>query len=117
MTILVDIQFVFINLFLLIVWFNTDAFIEYLKYIPYFKKYLKIDEYFKFRLCQDLSYPNFLVIKYNNFFTKLISCPKCLNFWFCLIFLCLYSMKVNLFFVYFTSILLYNIYSKTEKYE
>jgi hypothetical protein len=31
------------------------------------------------------SYPEYLQAKYNNFFTRLISCPFCLGFWVALI--------------------------------
>jgi hypothetical protein len=117
MDILIDLKFIFINLFLLIVWFKTEAFIEYCKYIPIFKNLFKIHEYYKFRLSQDVSYPDFLVIKYNNFFTRLVSCYKCMNFWFCVTGLCFYTFKMNFFFIYFTVILLYNIFNKLEKYE
>ena len=32
-----DIKFIFINLFVLIIWFRTDVFYEYVKYIPFIK--------------------------------------------------------------------------------
>lgn len=117
MDILIDLKFVFFNLFLLIIWFKTEAFIEYFKYIPVLRNLCKIEEYYKFRLSQDVIYPDFLVIKYNNFFTRLISCYKCINFWITAGSLYFYAYKMNFFFVYFTVIILYSIFNKLDKYE
>lgn len=68
---------------ILLVWFETDAFLEYMK-IFYLNKLFKINEYEKRvneNLEEDITYPDFLASDYNNFFTRLMSCPICLGFW------------------------------------
>ncbi len=67
----------------LIVWLRTDAFVEYVELF-------RLSSLFgvkKFREQQlqannySLDYPNFLIINYNSFFTRLITCPFCLTVW------------------------------------
>lgn len=68
---------------ILLVWFETDALLEYAK-VFYLNKLFKINEYEKCineNLEEDMSYSDFLVSDYNNFFTRLLSCPICLGFW------------------------------------
>lgn len=72
---------VFWSLFILFIWFETDAFIEYSSLlglssifkINYYKKYLELNP--------KASYFTFLRKYYNNFFIRLITCPPCFNFW------------------------------------
>jgi hypothetical protein len=99
--------------FFLIVWFDTDAFFEYIKVfrlhkygnwgtktpdeiwgVPEYEELIKEDP--------DLSYIEFLNIKHNNFFTRLFSCPLCLGFW-VHIFI---SLVLNSFTLFFVSLLL-----------
>ena len=104
--------------FFLIVWFDTDAFFEYIKtlrlhkvwdgndvwQIPEYEEYIKDDP--------DLSYIEFLNIKHNNFFTHLLSCPLCFGFW-THVFIGLVLGSFELFFV---SLLLgYVVYFKFSK--
>ena len=67
----------------LVIWFKTEAFVEYLELF-------RLDSLFgvkKFRKQQveggdyGLDYPNFLLINYNSFFIRLITCPFCLTVW------------------------------------
>jgi hypothetical protein len=116
MDIVNDFKFIFINLFLLIIWFKTEAIYEYCKYIPLLNKLFKFKEFQQFRCIQDEIYPNFLVIKYNNFFTRLISCPKCINFWITLILIFFINSFFSLFIIYTLSLMLYNIYTILENY-
>jgi hypothetical protein len=70
---------------------NTNVIYEYIKYIP---KYLKFTESFfygklllkSFESSNDDNLILYLNSVYNNFLTKLISCPICLGFWMSLIF-------------------------------
>ena len=49
------------------------------------------------------NYFDFLLLKNNNFFTRLLSCPYCLGFW-----LCFAVSKIQfVFFVYFVYVILY----------
>jgi len=70
----------------LIVWFQTDAYIEYCKVFGLKKFLFGYDE-------SDLTFPQYLYTKRNVFtknkfilfYIKLITCPICLTFWLCLI--------------------------------
>lgn len=74
-------------IFNLIIWFKTDAFIEYGRLFGLSKR-------FKFKEFQDkklvepylLTYPQFLRITYSNFFTRMVSCPLCLSVWMAIMF-------------------------------
>ena len=69
----------------LVVWFHTEAFIEYGKLFR-LSKLMKIDK-FEQALNDDftLEYLSWLKSTYPNFLTKLISCPWCIGFWFTLV--------------------------------
>lgn len=113
-----DIIFTFYNVFWLFIWFNTEAFIEYCKYIPKVRDYLKIKEFkdhqFKGGI---LNYPVYLQVYHNNFFTRLISCPYCLLFWINLTtFMILYN-KYFFFVNYVVSVVMYYIVLVIIKYE
>tara|TARA_R100000808_G_scaffold24932_1_gene59530 strand:- start:14343 stop:14693 length:351 start_codon:yes stop_codon:yes gene_type:complete len=77
---MIDLLYVFVPAAILLVWFESNAFVEYCKLLQVGLKFFGIDEY---KSWQDkgLSYPEFLVVKDNTFFNRLISCPICLNFW------------------------------------
>ncbi len=66
----------------LLVWFKTEAFVEYFSFIKPLAKLFKLDQ---FKDIKDnggeLSYPEFLAEYYNSFFTRLISCPICMSVW------------------------------------
>jgi hypothetical protein len=71
--------------FLLIVWFKTHAFVEYLNLFK-LNNFFKIKEYIAYKQQNPLiEYPDFLLLKYNTFLTRLLTCPFCLNFWLCLL--------------------------------
>ena len=101
---------------ILLVWFETDALLEYAKVFG-LNKLFKITEYENLvneNLEEDLSYPDFLVSEYNNFFTRLLSCPICLGFWVTL-FISFY-LNVGLFpVINILSILLYFLIKKITK--
>ena len=102
--------------FFLIVWFDTDAFFEYIKTLRLHKYSNGIWQIPEYEDCikndPDLSYVEFLNVKHNNFSTRLLSCPLCLGFW-THIFICLILNSFELFFV---SLLLgYVVYFKFSK--
>ena len=71
---------IFLFVFILIIWFNTEAFVEYSHLLKI--KWFKVNEYL---IAKDsdftLTYHSYLLQKHNSFFTRLITCPFCLNFW------------------------------------
>jgi len=106
-----SILFSFFSCFVLTIWFQTNAFAEYLFFLPVVKKYNLAK-----KLNVATTFLNFLSINYDSFFVRLISCPYCVNFW------------INLFLSYFIgwkffgllyilSILQYKIIVILSKYE
>ena len=66
----------------LLVWFHSGAAEEYISLF-------KLDFWFDLatfeqkRLADpELTYPDFLVMYHNNYFTRLLSCPICITVWF-----------------------------------
>jgi len=107
-----DIYFIFINVFLLIVWFKTEAFIEYNNLIKVFNSLFKIKEFNSFKIENpDIDYNTFLLIRYNSFFTRLITCPICLNTWFCILSIPFMHNVLNIFLNFSISLILYFITS------
>lgn len=67
----------------LVVWFKTDAFIEYARLLGVTKE-LRVDEYFVYNetLDQQLTYPEYLLECYGRYFLiRLITCEVCLSIW------------------------------------
>ncbi len=91
---------------MLIVWFKTEAFVEYGSLLG-LSKYLYLSEY---KIAQkndpSLEFPMFLVINNNNFFSRLLSCPLCLGFWLSLLFSCVFDVRL-VFSVYVISLILF----------
>ncbi len=100
---------------ILVVWLKTDALVEWGSVFG-LSKVLKETEFYKFKMEQllgdrpiflDITYPIFLKLKYNCFFTRLVSCPMCLSFWMsvagCLGMCSLLSIPI----VYILSLLIY----------
>lgn len=108
---------IFLIVSILIIWFNTDAFLEYarLLHLPG----VKVKEYLvaKDRDCT-LSYHTFLLLNYNNFFTRLITCPVCTSAWLTLIvgiFIDLALIDYPILFI--CSLYFYEVYNKLTGYE
>ncbi len=66
---------------IMLIWFNTDLVIDLLGFFYSYKwKYDYNME--KLKICPSfINYPTYLHIKYNNLFTKLLSCRLCFSFW------------------------------------
>ena len=69
---------------ILIVWFQSNAFVEYVKlfrldwvfWIPLYEQQKEDDLL--------LTYTQFIKKNWDNFFTRLITCPLCFSMWVCL---------------------------------
>jgi len=89
--------------FILTIWFKTDAFVEYLWFLPCNRVY---------KIWQDknpdLEFTEFLTMRYNNFFTRLISCQYCIGFWLSLG-ISLYTHPINAPIIYVASLVLYKL--------
>ena len=70
---------------ILLIWFKTNVLIEYIKLTRSKKliNFFKIKEYQNFKESENIqsTYHIFLKTKYSCFFTRLITCPICLNVW------------------------------------
>lgn len=77
MGVIVGICFVALTL---LVWFDTDAFIEYVKLFK-LEKWFKVDQFLEIEQSPDFGYREFLLEYHNNFFTRLIACPICTSVW------------------------------------
>ena len=64
-----DLLYPLIVVAVLIVWFETHAFVEYCKVLKFGVKFFKIDEYETWQE-KGLSYPDFLAISDDSFFNK-----------------------------------------------
>lgn len=99
-------------LFLLIIWFKTDAFIEYSELLR-IGKLFKIDKYKEYKKVNvAIDYITYLSLKHKNFLTKLISCPYCIGFWITLLSCILFNNILVLPFYYISSIIVYRFLEK-----
>ena len=67
----------------MLVWFKSDAIIEY-GYLFGLSKFLNKEKFLLMRMEQmpiGINYPTFLKIRYDNFVTRLLSCPLCFSVW------------------------------------
>lgn len=73
--------------FILFIWFESDLLITLIK-ISKLDKFLFLQDYEKEKLLvsDQLTYLDYLHVRKQNFFIKLISCPICLCFWLTLIY-------------------------------
>ncbi len=102
-----------IILTILIVWFKTDAYIEYCKIFKLDFLLLGYDQ-------PELSFPQYLYTKKYTlfksplviFFIKLITCPFCLSFWLCLFASLIISNPLASFPLYVCSLFLYLLLGK-----
>lgn len=79
-----DYSIILFQVWLALVWFKTNAFVEYFSRIRFFFKLFKMDIYYEWKktpIYADVTYPQFLVMYYPNFLNTLVSCPICLISW------------------------------------
>ena len=98
--------------YILEVWFNTEAFIEYATVLDY-TEFFKIEDYL---LLKDKGfnegYLAFLKLHFDCLLVRIVTCPTCLSFWLSF-FLCLGSF--HLFYtlsIAFLALLFYRVLSK-----
>lgn len=91
----------------LIIWFNTEAFVEYAKLFRV-ANIFKIDKFEQaYKNDFTLEYLPWLKSTYPNFFTKLISCPWCLGFWISILSSFFFNTLNIVFVQYLISMILY----------
>ena len=105
---------IFINIFLLIVWFKTDVVVEYSKVFR-ISKWLNVDDFEEKKKNDfELTYHTYLRQYHNSFWIRLITCPICISCW-SLLPLLIISGIGNYSFCVVTSTFLYYLYVKTMK--
>ena len=99
-------------IFINIIWFDTEVFVEYIKLFKL--NWFKVNEYLIARESNfELTYHTYLLYNHKNFFTKLITCPICLTTWLSIIFSLLFTESIlNFSIIFVLSIIGYNIYKK-----
>jgi hypothetical protein len=103
---------IFWVVFILFIWFNTDAFIQYGKLLK-LDKLTKIDLWESYRLTNPkITYLEYISIKHRGFFTKLITCRVCLNFWITLIICLLFDSLIELPVIYMLSYITHKLIEK-----
>ena len=108
------ITIIFLQVIILVVFFDTDAFIEYCKLSRQLTKLFKIDDFQeKYTSNFELTYHIYLRQYHSNFFTKLITCPICLNTWISIISAIIIGNVLTSFcFIMFFSLFLYYLLKK-----
>lgn len=109
---------IFWVVFLLFIWFETDAFIQYSKLFR-LTKITKIESWENYKLTNSqISYLDYILIKHKGFFSKLICCQPCLTFWLTFIVKLFFISEFEFFVATFpiTYILSYVIYKLIKKY-
>lgn len=106
------ITFITFIIFINIVWFETEAFVEYIKLFKL--DWFKVNDYLKAKESNfELTYHSYLLWNHKNFFIKLITCPICLTTWLSIIFSLLFTDSIlNFSIIFVLSIIGYNIYKK-----
>lgn len=102
----------FLFSYVLLVWFRTNAFVEYMNLMK-FSIFLKIDEYNKLhKEGYDDLYVDFLHLYYRDFFiVRLVTCPVCVSFWIGVIFwLC--TLDFNYLLISPLTLLFYLLFNK-----
>jgi len=101
---------IFYVVFLLFIWFDTTAFVDYSKLFRLNKIFL-ISNWEEYRTINPrIDYLSFIGTRKRNFITKLVSCKPCFTFWLSIISCLIFSKILYLPIVYILSYLIYNIY-------
>jgi hypothetical protein len=108
---------IFYITFVLFIWFETDAFISYSKLLR-LSHFFKIDKWEEYKILKNpkIDYLSYIRNDRNNFFTKIISCKPCFNFWIVLISCIIFGNWIYFPLIYILSYLIYNILWKSQKY-
>lgn len=105
------IEIIAIQVLILIIWFNTNAFEEYFKRLPY--DFFKLKSYSLAKTNDiTLDYIHYLLYNHNCFFVRLITCPICLNLWLSLITCLLFLDIMYVPIVFVISLIIYLIIKK-----
>lgn len=104
---------IFWIVFILFIWFDTDAFIEYFRFTP-LKKLFKIEQFdnYKKELNPGIDYHSYLRQKHGSFITRLLTCVPCTNFWIVLFISIIFNNVILYPIIYILSYIIYKIIKK-----
>lgn len=107
----------FIVCFVLNVWFNSNAFVEYSRYFNLGFYFYTYDYEKKLEQNPDLTYIDYLRVYHDSFYIRLITCPLCLSIWLNVL-TCLFFTNFSLFFLnaWLSLILFYSLSIFIKKY-
>ncbi len=96
--------------FILFIWFNTKSFIEY-SILFGLEKRFKIDLFISYKDVNPLiTYNEYLLLKHNSFFTRLITCKPCFCFWITIIIMLMSNTTIILLpIIYLSAYIIYKI--------
>lgn len=92
---------IFLVTTVMLVWFKTDAFVEYFWFLPVSKEYKKMK-----KSHPEIDFMMFLTMTYTGFFVRLISCQYCTGFWLSVI-MSLLTNPIYIPIIYICSLVLY----------
>jgi len=89
------------NSLILLTWFKSEAFVEWFSIfrlafytkVHAYRSYQKMIYVPTYDIRTLFSYPEYLAVYYPNFFTKLLSCHFCTNFWTSFLLLILFRLN------------------------
>lgn len=97
---------------ILLIWFKSEAYIEYCKLFKLNKISLYLDYLNKKKSDISINYHSYLRQFHDNFFIRLITCPICFGFWVSLILGTLFMGIVWIFPIFIGSLILFGIIDK-----
>ena len=103
---------IFLISLILLIWFKTEAILEYGSLIG-LSKFLKCKEFQEKKVTVEypLTYPRFLRMSYDNFFIRMVTCPICICVWLSIVFSIVYGCLLVFPFICILSLMLYSITS------
>lgn len=103
---------VFWVIFLLFIWFKTDA-IEKYSSLFFLNRFTKVDKFIEYKKINPIvEYLPFLRTTYKNFFVNLITCVPCFNFWIVLLLVVIYKILALYPIVYLLSYIIFKLLNK-----
>jgi len=104
---------IFWIIFILFIWFETDGFVEYSRFLG-LSKLFKIDRFDQYKKENNpkITYLSYIRQNHSSFITRLVTCAPCLNFWITLAITVIYNDLFMYPVVYLVSYLLYRILKK-----
>ena len=105
----------FLNVFALLIWFQSNAFAEYFKYFPIIRNIISSYN-LSIKSGLNTTFVNFLALNYDCFFVRLVTCLFCVNFWASIV--TSYFVGYRFFaLIYVSSVIYYKLINILTKYE